>query len=111
VGFQPSAFWAREGKFEARMITNNFCKCQENSGACGRFAAEDRRSEMEDRQKQKVESGNIEKRKAEGGFWMMDFGLKTMLNFGFWIVGWGEEKPNGEFWMLNGGLKTMLNFG
>ncbi len=33
------------------------------------------------------------------------------FNFGFWILGWGEEKPNGEFWMLNGGLKTMMDFG
>jgi hypothetical protein len=34
-----------------------------------------------------------------------------ILNVGFWMVDWGEEKPNGEFWMLNGGLKTILNFG
>jgi hypothetical protein len=34
-----------------------------------------------------------------------------MVNVGFWMMGWGEEKPNGEFWMLKGGLKTMLNFG
>jgi hypothetical protein len=33
------------------------------------------------------------------------------FNFGFWVMDWGEEKPNGEFWMLNGGLKTMLDFG
>jgi hypothetical protein len=33
------------------------------------------------------------------------------FNFGFWMMDWGEEKPNGEFWMLNGGLKTMVNFG
>ncbi len=26
------------------------------------------------------------------------------FNFGFWVMDWGEEKPNGEFWMLNGGL-------
>ena len=34
-----------------------------------------------------------------------------VFNFGFWMMDWGEEKPNGEFWMLNGGLKTMLDFG
>jgi hypothetical protein len=27
------------------------------------------------------------------------------------MVDWGEAKPNGEFWMLNGGLKTILDFG
>jgi hypothetical protein len=27
------------------------------------------------------------------------------------MMDWGEEKPNGEFWMLNDGLKTMLDFG
>jgi hypothetical protein len=27
-----------------------------------------------------------------------------ILEFGFWMMDWGEEKPNGEFWMLNGGL-------
>jgi len=32
------------------------------------------------------------------------------FNFGFWMMDWGEEKPNGEFWMLDGGLKTMLDF-
>jgi hypothetical protein len=32
-----------------------------------------------------------------------------ILDFGFWML--GEEKPNGEFWILNGGLKTMLDFG
>ena len=28
-----------------------------------------------------------------------------ILDFGWWIVDWDEEKPNGEFWMLNGGLR------
>jgi hypothetical protein len=36
---------------------------------------------------------------------------RQILDFGFWIMDWGEEKPNGEFWMLNDGLKTMVNFG
>ncbi|MEI8294443.1 MAG: hypothetical protein WCG66_10755, partial [bacterium] len=40
------------------------------------------------------------------GFWILDFGF-WILDFGFWV----GEKPNGEFWMLNGGLKTMLDFG
>jgi hypothetical protein len=24
-----------------------------------------------------------------------------MLNVEFWMVDWGEEKPNGEFWMMD----------
>ena len=25
------------------------------------------------------------------------------MDAGFWMLDWGEEKPNGEFWILNFG--------
>jgi len=31
------------------------------------------------------------------------------FNFGFWMMDWGEEKPNGEFWILDFGWNSAFS--